>query len=82
MICKLGRGEPIYDTAKVLSGYLDGIMIRCLSHDTLMGLSTAASIPVINGLTDRSHPCQVMADMMTMRDAHGVIEGQIVTLGR
>lgn len=75
---QIGRGEPIYDTAKVLSGYLDGIMIRCLSHDTLMGLAEAASIPVINGLTDRSHPCQVMADMMTMLDAHGVIEGQTV----
>ena len=75
---QIGRGEPIYDTAKVLSGYLDGIMIRCLSHDTLVGLAEAASIPVINGLTDRSHPCQVMADMMTMLDAHGVIEGQTV----
>ena len=75
---QIGRGESISDTAKVLSGYLDGIMIRCLSHNTLMGLSDNASIPVINGLTDRSHPCQVMADMMTMLDAHGVIEGQIV----
>ena len=75
---QIGRGESIDDTAKVLSGYLDGIMIRCLSHETLMGLANNASIPVINGLTDRSHPCQVMADMMTMLDAHGVIEGQIV----
>ena len=76
---QLGRGESISDTAQVLSGYLDGVMIRCLSHDTLMGLANHANMPVINGLTDRSHPCQVMADMMTMLDVHGVIEGQIVT---
>ena len=76
---QLGRGETIADTARVLSGYLDGIMIRCLKHDSLMGLATYADIPVINGLTNRSHPCQVMADMMTMIDYHGKIEGQIVT---
>lgn len=76
---QLGRGESIADTAKVLSGYLDGVMIRCLSHKTLMELANHASMPVINGLTDRSHPCQVMADLMTMLDIHGVIEGQIVT---
>ena len=76
---QLGRGETIADTAKVLSGYLDGVMIRCLSHNTLMDLANHATMPVINGLTDRSHPCQVMADMMTMLDKHGVIEGQIVT---
>ena len=76
---QLGRGESIADTAKVLSGYLDGVMIRCLSHETLMQLADNASMPVINGLTDRSHPCQVMADMMTMLDVHGRIEGQIVT---
>ena len=76
---QLGRGETIEDTAKVLSGYLDGVMIRCLSHNTLMDLANHANMPVINGLTDRSHPCQVMADMMTMLDKHGVIEGQIVT---
>ena len=76
---QLGRGESISDTAKVLSGYLDGVMIRCLSHHTLMDLAQHADMPVINGLTDRSHPCQVMADLMTMRDVHGLIEGQIVT---
>ena len=76
---QLGRGETISDTARVLSGYLDGIMIRCLKHDTLMDLAANADIPVINGLTNRSHPCQVMADMMTMIDYHGKIEGQIVT---
>ena len=76
---QIGRGESISDTARVLSGYLDQIMIRALQHDTLMELATHASVPVINGLTNRSHPCQVMADMMTMLDIHGVIEGQIVT---
>ena len=76
---QLGRGETISDTAKVLSGYLDGVMIRCLSHETLLALAADATMPVINGLTDRSHPCQVMADMMTMLDVHGLIEGQIVT---
>ena len=76
---QLGRGESISDTAKVLSGYLDGVMIRCLSHQTLMDLAQHSDMPVINGLTDRSHPCQVMADLMTMRDVHGLIEGQIVT---
>ena len=76
---QLGRGETISDTARVLSGYLDAIMIRCLKHDTLMDLAANADIPVINGLTNRSHPCQVMADMMTMIDYHGKIEGQIVT---
>ena len=76
---QLGRGESISDTSKVLSGYLDGVMIRCLSHETLLALAEHASMPVINGLTDRSHPCQVMADMMTMLDVHGKIEGQVVT---
>ena len=76
---QIGRGESIHDTAKVLSGYLDMVMIRCLSHDTLTTLARYSSVPVINGLTDRSHPCQVMADMMTMLDTHGIIEGQIVT---
>ena len=76
---QLGRGETVADTARVLSGYLDGIMIRCLKHDTLMELAKYAQLPVINGLTNRSHPCQVMADMMTMIDYHGKIEGQIVT---
>ena len=76
---QLGRGETVADTARVLSGYLDGIMIRCLKHDMLMELAKYAKLPVINGLTNRSHPCQVMADMMTMIDYHGKIEGQIVT---
>ena len=76
---QLGRGETIADTARVLSGYLDGVMIRCLQHDTLMALAEHASMPVINGLTNRSHPCQVMADMMTMIDYHGGLDGQVVT---
>lgn len=76
---QLGRGETIADTARVLSGYLDGVMIRCLQHDTLMALAEHSSMSVINGLTNRSHPCQVMADMMTMIDCHGGLDGQVVT---
>lgn len=72
---QIGRGETIADTGRVLSRYLDGIMIRCLSHDTLTSLSEAADIPVINGLTDLSHPCQIMADLMTMQERFGTLSG-------
>ncbi len=65
---QLGRGETVADTAKVLSGYVDAIMIRTSRHDILLELAEHASIPVINGLTDRSHPCQVMADVMTIAE--------------
>jgi len=65
---QLGRGETIADTAKVLSGYVDAIMIRTSRHEIITELASHASIPVINGLTDRSHPCQVMADIMTMAE--------------
>ncbi len=65
---QLGRGETVADTAKVMSRYLDAIMIRADSHDTVLELSDHADIPVINGLTDQSHPCQVMADVMTMAE--------------
>lgn len=65
---QLGRGETIADTARVLSGYVDGIMIRTSRHEILTELANHADIPVINGLTDRSHPCQVMADIMTMAE--------------
>jgi ornithine carbamoyltransferase len=65
---QLGRGETIADTARVLSGYVDAIMIRASRHETLTELARYATVPVINGLTDRSHPCQVMADVMTMAE--------------
>ena len=76
---QIGRGEEISDTAKVLSRYLDAIMIRALSHKTLAELAENCSIPVINGLTDLSHPCQLMADMQTMRERLGPLENQIVS---
>lgn len=68
---QLGRGETIADTAQVLSSYVDGIMIRANQHSDVEAFAEAASIPVINGLTDRSHPCQVMADLMTLEE-HGI----------
>jgi ornithine carbamoyltransferase len=62
---QLGRGETVADTARVLSRYVDAIMIRTLDHDIVMELARYATVPVINGLTRRSHPCQIMADVMT-----------------
>lgn len=75
---QLGRGEPISDTAEVLSRYVDFVMIRCHSHDTLLELAKHSSVPVINGLTDKSHPCQVMADVMTWQEHRGSIQGKKV----
>lgn len=65
---QLGRGETVADTARVLSRYVDAIMIRASKHSNLMELAEAAAVPVINGLTDLSHPCQVMADVMTLEE--------------
>jgi len=65
---QLGRGETIEDTAKVLSRFVDGIMLRANSHDTLTALARNADIPVINGLTDCNHPCQIMADLQTLEE--------------
>lgn len=75
---QLGRGESVADTARVISRYADGIMIRANAHDTLMELAKHASVPVINGLTDKSHPCQVMADVMTFEEHLGPIGGRTV----
>jgi ornithine carbamoyltransferase len=72
---QLGRGETLKDTATVLSRYVDGIMIRTFDQDDVEELSRHASIPVINGLTDSSHPCQALADVMTIRERLGRIEG-------
>jgi ornithine carbamoyltransferase len=75
---QLGRGESIADTARVLSRYGDAIMIRANSHETLLELAEHATIPVINGLTDRTHPCQIMADIMTFEEHLGPIKGRTV----
>ena len=75
---QLGRGESIADTARVLSRYGDAIMIRANSHDTVLELAEHATIPVINGLTDRTHPCQIMADIMTFEEHLGPIKGRTV----
>jgi len=76
---QLGRGESIADTARVLSRYVDAIMIRTLGHDTLTELAEYAGVPVINGLTKLSHPCQVMADVMTFEEKKGPIRGRTIT---
>jgi ornithine carbamoyltransferase len=75
---QLGRGEPIRDTARVLSRYLDGIMIRTYDHADVEELARYATVPVINGLTDLLHPCQVLADLLTMRETLGGWEGRTV----
>src|SRR5437763_9024868 len=73
---QLGRGEPIYDTAKVLSRYVDGIMARTFAHKTVTDLAEYASVPVINGLTDLSHPCQAMTDYFTAWEHLGDLKGK------
>jgi ornithine carbamoyltransferase len=75
---QLGRGESIADTARVLSRYVDAIMIRANSHETLTELARFATVPVINGLTDKTHPCQIMADIMTFEEHKGPIKGHSV----
>lgn len=72
---QIGRGEPIRDTARVLSRYLDGIMIRTYKQSDVEDLAKYGSIPVINGLTDYAHPCQVLADLMTIREYKGSFKG-------
>jgi ornithine carbamoyltransferase len=75
---QLGRGEPIADTARVLSRYVDGIMIRANMHETVTELASNATVPVINGLTEKSHPCQIVADIMTFEERLGPIAGRTV----
>lgn len=72
---QIGRGEPVQDTARVLSRYLDGIMIRTFEQKEVEDLAEYGSIPIINGLTDFCHPCQVLADLMTIREHKGRLEG-------
>ena len=72
---QIGRGEPVQDTARVLSRYLDGIMIRTFEQKEVEDLAKHGSIPIINGLTDFCHPCQVLADLMTIREKYGVLKG-------
>ena len=76
---QIGRGEPVQDTARVLSRYLDGIMIRTFEQKEVEDLAEYGSIPVINGLTDDYHPCQVLADLMTIREKYGSLEGLKMT---
>ncbi len=72
---QIGRGEPVEDTARVLSRYLDGIMIRTFAQKEVEDLAKYGSVPVINALTDYAHPCQVLADLMTIREFKGAFEG-------
>jgi ornithine carbamoyltransferase len=75
---QLGRGETIADTARVLSRYVDGIMLRAAKHSNLLEIAAAATVPVINGLTDHTHPCQVMADIQTLEERRGDVSKQTV----
>ena len=75
---QLGRGEPIEDTAKVISSMVDGIMIRTHAHSKVESLAESSSVPVINGLTDDYHPCQLLADIMTFQELRGSIKGAAI----
>ncbi|MEL6979855.1 MAG: ornithine carbamoyltransferase [Pseudomonadota bacterium] len=73
---QLGRGETVADTARVLSGYVDGVMLRTFDPATLLEMARHASVPVVNGLTDRSHPCQILSDILTFEELRGPIAGK------
>jgi ornithine carbamoyltransferase len=75
---QLGRGEPVEDTARVLSRMVDAVMIRANSHEDVERFARVSSVPVINGLTDRSHPCQILADLLTIEEERGPIGGQTI----
>ncbi len=75
---QLGRGEPIEDTAKVLSRMVDAVMIRANAHEDIERFAMASAIPVINGLSDRSHPCQILADLMTFEEHRGSLQGKTI----
>ncbi|MEM7299812.1 MAG: ornithine carbamoyltransferase [Pseudomonadota bacterium] len=75
---QMGRGESVADTARVLSRYVDAIMIRTDSHSRLLGLAEHATVPVINGLTDDTHPCQLMADILTFEQHKGAVNGKTI----
>lgn len=75
---QLGRGEPIEDTARVLSRMVDAVMIRANVHEDIERFAMASTVPVINGLSDKSHPCQILADLMTFEEHRGSVEGKII----
>ena len=76
---QLGRGEPIQDTSKVISSMVDGLVLRTMKHETQIEFSNHSSVPVINGLSNKSHPCQLLADLLTFFEERGSIEGKKVT---
>ena len=76
---QLGRGEPIEDTARVLSSMVDGLVLRTLEHDTQIKFANHSSVPIINGLSNKSHPCQLLADLMTFYEEKGSIKGKKVS---
>ncbi len=75
---QLGRGEPVEDTARVLSRMVDAVMIRANRHEDVLAFAAASTVPVINGLTDRSHPCQIMADLLTLEERFGDLLGRTI----
>ena len=75
---QLGRGEPIEDTSKVLSSMVDGLVLRTTEHQTQLSFAEYSNVPVINGLSNKSHPCQILADIMTFYEQKGSIEGKKV----